>query len=54
MTTDINNFCQPGASAFAKTMADKSAPGFKSAARLRDEKADVVFTSCFGCFQKNL
>jgi len=43
MTTDKNNFFHPGA----------TAPGFKSAARLRGEKEDVVFTSCFGCFQKN-
>ena len=42
MTTDKNNFCYPGA----------TAPGFKSAARLRGEKEEVVFTSCFCCFQK--
>ena len=54
MTTDKNNFCHPGASAFAKATTDKPAPGFKSAALLRGEKTDVVFTSCFGCFQKNL
>jgi len=54
MTTDKNNFCHPGASVFAKATTDKSAPGFKSAARLRGEKEDVVFTGCFGCFQKNL
>ena len=35
MTTDKNNSCHPGASAFAKAVADKSAPGFKIAARLR-------------------
>jgi len=44
MTTDKNNFCYPGA----------TAPGFKSAARLRGENEDVVFTGCFCCFQKNL
>ena len=44
MTTYKNNFCHTGA----------TAPGFKSAALLRGEKEDVVFTSCFGCFQKNL
>ena len=44
MTTYKNNFCYPGA----------TAPGFKSAARLRGEKEDVVFTSCSCCFQKNL
>jgi hypothetical protein len=44
MTTDKNNSCHPGA----------TAPGFKIAARLRGEKEDVVFTSCSGCFQKNL
>jgi hypothetical protein len=33
MTTDKNNFCHPGA----------TAPGFKSAARLRGEKGNVVF-----------
>jgi hypothetical protein len=44
MTTDKNNPCHPGA----------TAPGFKIAARLRGEKEDVVFTSCSGCFQKNL
>ena len=40
MTTDKNNFFYPGA----------TAPGFKSAARLRGEKENVVFTSCFCCF----
>ena len=44
MTTDKNNFFHPGA----------TAPGFKSAARLRGEKEEVVFTSCFCCFPKNL
>ena len=44
MTTDKNNSCHPGA----------TAPGFKIAARFRGEKEDVVFTSCSGCFQKNL
>ena len=44
MATDKNNSCHPGA----------TAPGFKIAARLRGEKEDVVFTSCTGCFQKNL
>jgi len=44
MTTDKNNSCYPGA----------TAPGFKIAARLRGEKENVVFTSCSGCFQKNL
>ena len=44
MTTDKNNFFNLGA----------TAPGFKSAARLRGEKEDVVFTSCLCCFQKNL
>ena len=44
MTTDKNNSCYPGA----------TAPGFKIAAQLRGEKEDVVFTSCSGCFQKNL
>jgi hypothetical protein len=64
MTTDKNNSCHPGISAFAKATAaalralavktvGKSAPGFKSAAQLRGEKADVVFTSCFGCFQNS-
>ena len=43
MTTDKNNFCHPGA----------TAPGFKSAARLRGEKEEVVFTSCFCCFLFN-
>ena len=41
MTTYKNNFYHPGA----------TAPGFKSAAQLRGEKEDVVFTGCFGCFQ---
>ena len=54
MTTDKNNFCHLGASVFAKATTDKSAPGFKLAARLRGEEKDVVFTCCFGCFQKNL
>ena len=44
MTTDKNNPFHP----------DATAPGFKIAARLRGEKGDVVFTSCSGCFQKNL
>ena len=44
MTTDKNNSCHLGA----------TAPGFKIAARLRGEKEGVVFTSCSGCFQKNL
>jgi hypothetical protein len=44
MTTDKNNFYHPGA----------TAPGFKSAARLRGDKEDVVFTSCCCCFQKSL
>jgi hypothetical protein len=45
MTTDKNNSCDPGT----------TAPGLKNAARLRGEKKeDVVFTRCFGCFQKNL
>ena len=52
MTTDENNFFYPGAYACAKTMADKSVPGFKNAARLCGEKEEVVFTSCFSCFQK--
>jgi len=43
-TTYKNNFFYPGA----------TAPSFKSAARLRGEKEDVVFTSCLCCFQKNL
>ncbi len=38
MTTDKNNSCHPGASTFAKALADKSAPDFKIAARLRGEK----------------
>ena len=38
MATDKNNSCHPGASAFAKAVADKSAPDFKIAARLRGEK----------------
>ena len=54
MTTDKNNSCHPGASAFAKAVADKSAPDFKIAARLRGEKEDVVFTSCSSCFLKNI
>jgi hypothetical protein len=54
MTTDKNNSYHPGASAFAKAVADKSAPGFKSTAQLRGEKGDVVFTSCSSCFQKNI
>ena len=53
MTTDKNNSCHPGASAFAKAIAEKSSPGFKIAARLHGEKEDVVFTSCSGCFQEN-
>ena len=44
MTTDKNNFYDPGA----------TAPGFKNAARLRGEKEKVVFSSCSSCFQKNL
>ena len=44
MTTGKNNFFYPGA----------TAPGFKIAAQLRGEKGDVVFTSCFCCFQKSL
>ena len=44
MTTDKNNSCHPGASAFAKAIAEKSSPGFKIAARLHGEKEDVVFT----------
>ncbi len=54
MTTDKNNSCHPGVSAFAKAVADKSAPDFKIAARLRGEKEDVVFTSCSSCFLKNI
>jgi hypothetical protein len=44
MTTDKNNFCHPGA----------TAPGFMVGGRLPAVKEEVVFTSCFGCFQKNL
>ena len=54
MTTDKNNSCHPGVSAFAKAVADKSAPDFKIAARLRGETEDVVFTSCSSCFLKNI
>ena len=65
MTTDKNNFYAPGVSAFAKATAaalcalavktaDKSAPGFKDAARLRGEKKEVVFTSCTSCFLLNI
>jgi len=40
VTTGKNNLGHPGA----------TAPGFKSAARLRGEKNEVVFTSCHRCF----
>ena len=44
MTTDKNNFYDPGA----------TAPGLKDAARLRGEKKEVVFTSCTSCFLLNI
>ncbi len=41
LTTDKNNFFCGG----------QHARRFGSAARFRGEKEDVVFTSCFCCFQ---
>ena len=43
MTTAKDNFCHSGA----------TAPDQENAARLRGEKENVVFTSCFSCFQQN-
>ena len=68
MTTDKNNFCHPGATApgfksaareyacrEAIRLGEREARTAKQPqGPVRGEKEDVVFTSCFGCFQKNL
>ncbi|MBQ3341866.1 MAG: hypothetical protein IJG84_08215 [Kiritimatiellae bacterium] len=41
MTTDKNNLL---------FLSRTTVRGYKSAARLRGEKEDVVFTRCSGCF----
>ena len=68
MTTDKNKFCYPGATApgfksaareyacrEAIRLGEREARTAKQPqGPVRGEKEDVVFTSCFCCFQKNL